>query len=292
MWETRDQVKPVYDAKGIETVRRDGIPATVKILEKTLRLLFESADISIVKRYVTAQFQKILSGSVSLQDLTFAKEFRGLNGYRPGACVPALELTRQAMKTDRRAVPRAGERVPYVVVYGEPGLPLIQLVRNPAHLLDQPHLRINGTYYITKVIGPPLNRCLLLVGADCLAWHHHLPKTVTYTLPTPQGLASHGQVISQYFVARRCAACHSPAVKSLCDQCSGDRQRATVLLSGQLRSLEFAREVSQAQCIACTGPPGLHCVSLDCPAMYRRRIEESKQGSLLLLNTMLQRLEL
>ena len=35
----------------------------------------------------------------------------------------------KAMKVDRRAVPRSGERVPYVVVYGEPGLLLIQLVR-------------------------------------------------------------------------------------------------------------------------------------------------------------------
>ena len=33
------------------------------------------------------------------------------------------------MRADRRAVPRAGERVPYVVVYGEPGLNLIHLVR-------------------------------------------------------------------------------------------------------------------------------------------------------------------
>ena len=44
MWETREQAKPVYDAKGIETVRRDGIPATVKILEKTLRILFQVAE--------------------------------------------------------------------------------------------------------------------------------------------------------------------------------------------------------------------------------------------------------
>ena len=31
MYETRDQVKPKYDAKGIETVRRDGVPAVVKV---------------------------------------------------------------------------------------------------------------------------------------------------------------------------------------------------------------------------------------------------------------------
>ena len=31
MYETKDQAEPVYDAKGIETVRRDGIPAVVKV---------------------------------------------------------------------------------------------------------------------------------------------------------------------------------------------------------------------------------------------------------------------
>jgi len=151
MWETREQARAVYDAKGIETVRRDGVPATVKILEKTLRILFDTADLSLVKRYVQAQFRKVLSGLVAVQEVTFAKEFRGIGGYRPGAMVPALELTRQGMRADRRAVPRAGERVPYVVVYGEPGLNLIQLVRPPQALLDQPHLRINGLYYLTKV---------------------------------------------------------------------------------------------------------------------------------------------
>merc|ERR1719336_2030392 len=127
MYESRDQAKPVYEAKGIETVRRDGIPATVKILEKTLRILFDTKDLSEVKHYLLNQFRKIHSGLVGMQELTFAREFRGLRGYRPTACVPALELTRQAIRVDRRAVPRVGERVPYVVVYGEPGLPLIQL---------------------------------------------------------------------------------------------------------------------------------------------------------------------
>ena len=158
MYETRDQAKPVYEAKGIETVRRDGIPATVKILEKSLRILFETKDLTEVKHYVLHQFHKIHAGRISQLDLTFAREFRGLRGYKPTACVPALELTRQALRTDRRAVPRVGERVPYVVVYGEPGLPLIQLVRPPGSVVDNPHLRLNSEYYITKVIIPALNR--------------------------------------------------------------------------------------------------------------------------------------
>lgn len=65
-----------------------------QMLEKVLRILFETADVSQVKHYVCRQFTKLLSGRANIQDLIFAKEFRGLNGYRPTACVPALELTR------------------------------------------------------------------------------------------------------------------------------------------------------------------------------------------------------
>ena len=158
MYETRDQVNPVYEAKGIETVRRDGIPATVKMLEKTIRILFDTKNLTEVRLYLLNQFWKIHSGLVGQEELTFAREFRGLRGYKPTACVPALELTRQALRRDRRAVPRVGERVPYVVVYGEPGLPLIQLVRSPQAVADDPSLRLNGEYYCTKVIIPAINR--------------------------------------------------------------------------------------------------------------------------------------
>lgn len=64
------------------------------MLEKSLRLLFETKDVSLVKKYVQKQFSKIIAGKTSIQDLTFAKEYRGASGYQPGACVPALELAR------------------------------------------------------------------------------------------------------------------------------------------------------------------------------------------------------
>lgn len=49
---------------------------------------------SVVKKYVNRQFSKILTGRLSIQELTFAKEYRGAAGYRPTACVPALELAK------------------------------------------------------------------------------------------------------------------------------------------------------------------------------------------------------
>ena len=129
---------------------------------------------------------------------------------------------------------------------------------------------MNRTKYNTaQVIGPPLNRCLLLVGADCLSWLQvikvgvevgvglglimlgvigydplsllqELPRTNLPSVTGPAQAAGqvisntntntnantntntntntkpNTQVISSYFVARRCAACSSPAVKPLC----------------------------------------------------------------------------
>ena len=47
-----------------------------------------------MKAYVQRQFSKILQNRSSLQDFIFAKEFRGRQGYKPGACVPALEIAK------------------------------------------------------------------------------------------------------------------------------------------------------------------------------------------------------
>lgn len=75
-------------------------------------------------------------------------------------------------------VPNIGERVPYVIVYGEPGKPLIQSVRSPEEVLCEKWnpggggdiLRPNAIYYVTKVIVPPLSRCLSLIGVDVTSW--------------------------------------------------------------------------------------------------------------------------
>jgi DNA polymerase zeta len=37
MFESADDVEPIFEAKGIETVRRDGCPAVAKIMEQSLK---------------------------------------------------------------------------------------------------------------------------------------------------------------------------------------------------------------------------------------------------------------
>lgn len=215
-YETPDQKEPIYDAKGIETVRRDFCPAVSKLLEKSLRLLFAAHELGPVREYLRLQFTKILSERVSLQDFIFAKEFRGMSGYKPGACVPALEIARRLTRRDPRAEPRVGERVPYVVVYGFPGMKLIQLVRTPSEVLSDPSLRLNAHYYLTRVIGPALNRALGLLDADVLQWYGELPR------PKLQGGTLGGRgTIGHYLVTQACPACGNMSRDgSLCNGCS------------------------------------------------------------------------
>lgn len=88
-FETLHQALPHLDAKGIELVRRDQCPVTIKLQEKALRLLFKTQDLSVVKSYLTNQWSKIYRGGdgVSVKDFIFSKEVR-IGGYNPDCSPP------------------------------------------------------------------------------------------------------------------------------------------------------------------------------------------------------------
>uniref|UniRef100_A0A2N9F132 DNA polymerase n=1 Tax=Fagus sylvatica TaxID=28930 RepID=A0A2N9F132_FAGSY len=135
----------IENGESIETVRRDTCGAVAKTLETSLRHFFEHQDISKVKAYLQRQWTRILSARVSLQDFVFAKEVRLGTYCTRGALhlshLAAIVATK-AMRADPKAEPCYAERIPYVVIHGEPGARLIDMVR---------------------VFG--------LVGADLIQWH-------------------------------------------------------------------------------------------------------------------------
>jgi DNA polymerase zeta len=186
-YESKEQDTPEFDAKGIETVRRDSCPAVAKILEKSICLLFEKRDISYIRLYVQRQFHKLLVGRVSLQDLVFRKEVR-LGTYANGgkSAPPAALVSTKEMQRDPRAEPRYGERVPYVVAVGHQATRLIDLVYHPDYFLRYPdRLRPNARYYITKQIIPALSRIFNLLGIDVQAWYTQMPKSIRMLAAAP-----------------------------------------------------------------------------------------------------------
>ncbi|CAL7952234.1 unnamed protein product [Xylocopa violacea] len=270
MYESPEQEEPEYLAKGIETVRRDGCPAVAKILEKTLKILFDTKDLSLVKLYVTRQFDKILRRKISVQDLIFAKEFRGLRGYKTNACVPALELTRRLIRKDPRAIPRTGERVRYVVVAGAPNQPLIHCIRTPMEVILDEGLTPNSIYYITKVIIPPLNRCLNLIGVDANTWYREMNHRQTPDKVVSLSTDNQKLTIRQFFSAIICAACGDQTQKDICTNCAAKPSQTITVLHEKLRWLQRTHHKLTMMCQSCTGyldEP--KCESLDCPILYR-----------------------
>ena len=82
---------------------------------------------------------------------------------------------------DSRSSYHPGQHVPYVVVCGSPGVPLFTLVREPRNVIKDPALRLNGRYYVTKMLLPALHRMLSLIpGCDVYDWFRETPRVMTY----------------------------------------------------------------------------------------------------------------
>lgn len=178
---------------------------------------------------------------------------------------------RRMLAYDRRSEPRVGERVPYVIVYGMPGLPLIQLVRRPIEVLQDPSLRLNATYYITKQILPPLARVFSLIGIDVFSWYHELPRIQKAASAAHTELEGRKGTISQYFTTLHCPVCDELTQYGICNKCRSQPQHVAVILNQEIRELERKQEQLVQICKNCTGcfDRQIQCVSLNCPVLFK-----------------------
>ncbi|KAI8587099.1 DNA polymerase zeta catalytic subunit [Geranomyces variabilis] len=302
-YESPEDVEPVFDAKGIETVRRDGCPAVAKEMEQCLKMLFRSQDMSEVKRHCHRQWSKILTGRVSVQDFIKATEVK-LGSYTvppPGALVAMRK-----MAADPRAEPQIGERVPYVVVHGGPNYKLKDSVVPPEELLFSRNLRLHGQYYVERMIIPAISRVFNLVGVDLLSWYRDMPKVIAATRFTASQLMQEqndtrgpaatllaGRTIDQYYVARHCVVCHALVAKpgrgggagdgggngggdtTLCASCRADKPTTAATLAMRSSAAQRAHAQIQSVCRSCTGhatalDADSACISLDCPVFFAR----------------------
>ncbi|XP_021851160.2 DNA polymerase zeta catalytic subunit isoform X3 [Spinacia oleracea] len=282
-FESLNQLEPMFDAKGIETVRRDTCPAVAKIMEKSLRMFFECKDITKVKAYLQRQWSRILSARVSIQDFVFAKEVRlGTYSTRTSSSLPpAAIVASKAMRVDPRAEPRYAERVSYVVVHGEPGARLFDMVVDPQELLsmDSPY-RLNDLYYITKQIIPALQRVFGLVGADLKQWFQEMPRPVR-DAPAKQHFSAANSLrarIDYYYSSKHCVLCGElvQTANYFCEICSKKGPVTVAAMTG--RTLKLERDIQHlvAICRHCGGgdwlvESGIKCTSLACSVYYERR---------------------
>lgn len=280
-YESPDQVTPEFDAKGIETVRRDGTPAEQKVEEKLLRMLFETADLSRIKRFFQVQCDKIMRGNVSIQDFCFAREVR-LGTYSDKGAPPAGALiSTRKMLEDARAEPQYGERVPYVVVTGAPGARLVDRCVSPEDLLENAHWRLDAEYYISKNLIPPLERIFNLVGAHVRGWYDEMPKVrrIHHVVPHvgADGAVRKRVTLESYLRSTHCTVCtrrfKPQGSNQLCRRCRRNVPGSLARLQGRVQAEERRFEEDLSICRSCAGLGPLEevkCDSKDCPVFWKR----------------------
>ncbi|KAI1121306.1 DNA polymerase family B [Nemania abortiva] len=275
-YESKDQIKPEFDAKGIETVRRDGTPAEQMIEEKALKILFETADLSQVKAYFQRQCAKIMRGGVSIQDFCFAREVKLGTYSERGPPPPGALISTKKMLEDARAEPQYGERVPYVVISGALGARLIDRCVAPEELLSNSHLSLDSEYYISKNLIPPLERIFNLVGANVRQWYDEMPKVQRiHRLDPSYGTLMSKKTLESYMKAAACLVCGTKTRNegSICTRCQADVPASVLRLQTQLNEEETKLLDVNKICQSCAGLAPLDevpCDSKDCPVFYTR----------------------
>lgn len=288
-YEQLSDLTPVFDAKGIEVVRRDGIPALQKIQETCLKKLFETQDLSDIKAYLYRQWQRLLLGKVSIQDFTFAKEVKLGTYSEKGPPPPGALIAARKMALDPRTEPAYAERVPYVIVKGAPQSRLRDRAVSPEILLQNRLLALDAEYYINRVFVPSLDRIFNLVGVNVAAWYQSMPKMMRVTkantrsgliephsiqlnprvpetgllerndrenpnsIVHPSNKLNHKLLVDEHFRSDRCLNCEEDGQQGiLCQECASNPNQVSLALLTKARLNEKKRRDIESICRRCS----------------------------------------
>lgn len=282
MYESPEQAEPTMDVKGVEIIRRDGCQVSAKMLERCCKILFEFKDVQKVKDYVQKQIVKLVNGKINLKEFIIAKEYRGREYYDNARSIAACQVANRSLLKDPLSEPLSGERVPYVIIYGLPGVPLYELVRSPYELIDSPEIKINYEYYVMKQVLPPLDRIMCLMDVNVFDWvktFSFKPKVFQYTIEKSARL-NQPISVANFVYSADCVLCAKKrnagqnSKSGLCDKCQQLDQNDLCKLFFRFNKNEKKMVNILKMCQLCTGEKNLNvnnrhqCKSLDCPINF------------------------
>ncbi|EEB05155.1 DNA polymerase zeta catalytic subunit Rev3 [Schizosaccharomyces japonicus yFS275] len=283
-FESLSDKKPKFDAKGIETVRRDGTPVQQKVLQACLCALFDTMDLSSVKRVFLEQCSSIVENRVSIMDFCFSKEVY-LGTYKDATTAPpGAALSLRLMLQDARMEPQYGERVPYVIVAAPPNTTLVKRSVSPEEFVNDSTLHLDLDYYIRHNIIPPLDRMLNVLGASAKLWYDQMPKVkklLTDSVSTKASAVGQGRTLDQILHTMLCCLCLKNPVTAvpnaptslLCEDCRqhSDKALMNTLYNLNSSSLLFNRLSHICEgCSRISSVDPIYCNSQNCCIYYER----------------------
>jgi len=309
MYESANQQRPVFEAKGIETVRKDQCALTQRVLRNALISVFERG-VQAAKEYINEQWALIHSGKLPVSEFILTGRVR--SRYRGGKIGPVqAALARRLAEIDPGRVVRHKERLPYVIV-ASPGMKfrLRENVLTPLELLEQwDSYSIHISYYTTKHVNAALQRCFGLnpFNINIASWYESSSKPRMRIHYWPDSRSASCSMISKYFGSDTCSLCgkrtkskgKSRAV--VCNSCQQDSVVAVCTALTRLNETQQQANSLAAICSDCNGTledagsfareevssakgkrnklsnPMANCICIDCPITYKRhKLRESE----------------
>ena len=252
---------PSFEAKGIETVRKDQCALTQKILRNALITAFQEG-LDAVKRYLFREWSKIHAGDASVSDFILTGRVR--SRYRGGKIGPVqAALAKRLSEADPGRIVRHKERLAYVIV-ATPGrtFKLRDCVLTPLELLEQwDSYTIHAAYYITKHVNAALQRCFGLnpYYIDVSTWYEMCPKPRKRIHYWPVTRAGGSTMISDYFGSDLCALCavkcktEGGARAVICYDCKKRGTDASYRALMRLNSTQLHANRIASSCQRCNG---------------------------------------
>jgi DNA polymerase zeta len=260
-YESKDQRKPSFEAKDLETIHRDQCALTQKVIRNSLTILFRSG-VNAVKNYLYRQRILILAGKLPLSDYILTGRVR--SRYRGGRIGPVQAvLARRLAEADPGKNVRHNERQAYVIV-ATPGIAfrLRDCVLTPMELLEQwDAYTIHSAYYITKHVNAALQRCLGLApyNVDVSSWYESCPKPRRriHFWPATRLKAQSTMMISSFFGSDRCSLCGKKCMAqgrsraAVCLDCRSDPVKALDSAMRRLNIAQYDASVLANKCSKC-----------------------------------------
>jgi DNA polymerase elongation subunit (family B) len=161
---------------GIATKRRDNAPVVKTIYGGAIRILLTEKDIPAATRFVQEKTMELVSGKLSMNQLTISKSLRA--EYKTPTPPAHKILAMRIAERDPGNAPASGDRIPYVYISAPVGQEASKLqgdrVEHPSYV-KQKGLQLDTKYYIEHQLMNPLSQLFALCVAQMPGYTGHNP---------------------------------------------------------------------------------------------------------------------
>ena len=148
---------------GIATKRRDNAPLVKMIYGGAIRILLTEKDIEAATRFVQEKTMELVSGKMSMTQLTISKSLRA--EYKTPSPPAHKMLAMRMAERDPGNAPASGDRIPFVYIQAEVGQLASKLqgerIEHPSYVKEK-GLQLDTHYYIEHQLMNPLSQLFAL----------------------------------------------------------------------------------------------------------------------------------